>query len=221
MSKLTGRTSHALLGGVGVALLLSGCGNAAPTQGAGAVSAHTRHQSTVHASTAPASDRSSNGGSSGGSNASSGTSSSPAAPGQCLTGQLDASLGAGDGAAGSTYYQLVLTNTGAQPCRTGGFGGVSFVGGGNGTQIGAAAVRVQKRRARSFVLQPGDRATATLQESEAGNYDASTCHPTPADGVRVYPPNNTESLFVKQDGAVGCKNPKARLLFLQPYRPAR
>lgn len=205
MNKLTGRTGLALAGGVGVALLLSGCGNTAPTQGA--VTAHTSKKPSVHTSTTA--------------EAGSGESSAPSGPEQCATSQLDASLQAGDGAAGSTYYQVVLTNTGDQPCKTGGFGGVSFVGGGDGTQIGAAAVREDEGQAKTIVLQPGDRASATLQESEAGNYDKATCKPTPADGLRVYPPNTTESLFVKQDGAVGCANSKVRLLFLRPYQPLK
>jgi hypothetical protein len=216
MSKLTGRPGLALLGGLGVALLLSGCGNTAQggaqgqPQGAGegAVTAHTSKSPTGPSS--PHTSRTAGGGSGG---------SSDSAPAQCTTSQLDASLEGGDGAAGSTYYQLVLTNTGDQACTTGGFGGVSFVGGGDGTQIGAAAVREQKHRARTIVLQPGGKATATLQEAEAANYDESTCRPRPADGLRIYPPNNTESLFVKQHGAVGCENHKVQLLFLRPYQP--
>ena len=215
MSRHTGRPGLALLGGVGVALLLSGCGNTTDGQSQGAVTTHTSKKPTVHTSTtADAGSGSSSGTTSAGS-------SSGSAPGQCATSQLDASLGAGDGAAGSVYYQVVLTNTGDQPCATGGFGGVSFVGGGQGIQIGAAAVREQKDQARTIVLQPGDKATATLQEAEAGNYDKATCKPTPADGLRIYPPNNTRSLFVKQDSAVGCRNQKVQLLFLRPYQPVK
>jgi hypothetical protein len=217
MSKLTDRSGLALLGGLGVALLLSGCGNTTQgdaqgqAQGAsqGTVSAHTSKSPTAPGS--PHTAGTAGGGSDG--------SSSDSGPAQCTTSQLDASLEGGDGAAGSTYYQLVLTNTGGRPCTTGGFGGVSYVGGGDGTQIGAAAVREQKHRARTIVLQPGGKATATLQEAEAANYDEATCRPKPADGLRIYPPNNTESLFVKQRGAVGCQNQKVQLLFLRPYRP--
>ena len=208
MNKLTGRPGLALLGGVGVALLLSGCGNTAPTQGA--VSAHTSKKPTMHSSTTAQA----------GSGESS-SSSSTSGPAQCATSQLHASLGAGDGAAGSTYYQVVLTNTGDQPCKTGGFGGISFVGGGDGTQIGAAAKRQQESQARTIVLQPGDKTSATLQEVDPGSYDKSTCKPTPVDGLRIYPPNNTESLFVKQDGAVGCAKQKVQLLFLRPYQPVK
>jgi hypothetical protein len=223
MSKLTDRSGLALLGGLGVALLLSGCGNT--TQGDAQGQAQGASQGTVsaHTSKSPGRHGSGQGSGHGSSNADAGSgtggASSDRGPGQCATSQLDASLGSGDGAAGSTYYQLVLTNTGDQPCTTGGFGGVSYVGGGNGSQIGAAAVREQKDQARTIVLQPGGKATATLQEAEAGNYDKATCRPAPADGLRIYPPNNTASLFVKQPGAVGCENHQVQLLFLRPYQP--
>jgi hypothetical protein len=219
MSKLTGRPGLTLLGSLGVALLLSGCGNTSQGQAGGAGQGTAAgHSTTGHSTKSPTAHPSSSHSSSG--EAGDGTGgSADSGPGQCATSQLDASLGAGDGAAGSIYYQLVLTNTGDQPCRTGGFGGVSFVGGGDGTQIGAAAVREQKDRARTIVLQPGAKATATLQEADPGSYDTATCKPAPVDGLRVYPPNNTESLFVKQHGAVGCENQKVQLLFLRPYQP--
>ncbi len=44
----------------------------------------------------------------------------------------------GAASAGSMHYELTLTNTGSTSC-TGRFPGVSFVGDGNGTQLGSAA----------------------------------------------------------------------------------
>jgi hypothetical protein len=138
-----------------------------------------------------------------------------------MTAQLDASVEQGDSAAGSSYYTLVLRNTGAQPCQTGGYGGVSLVGHGNGTQIGAAAKRTEEQKAHSLVLQPGQKADATLQVSSVDNYASDQCHPTPADGLRIYPPNNTQALFVKVSDLAGCTNTKLQLLSLAPYRSAR
>lgn len=226
MTKLTDRRSLAVASGVGLALLLTGCGSS-PSAG-GDVTARTGGHAASGSSASSPSDAGSpstsagptdgqtngTGGQSGGQ--SGGQTSGPA---QCTAGQLRATLHPGNSAAGSTYVTLVLTNTGSQPCATGGFGGVSYVGHGDGTQIGAPAKRQQQGQATSFVLQPGAMAAATLQETSADNYPRARCRPTPADGLRIYPPNSTRSLFVKQQGAVGCANGKVQLLFVQPYHP--
>ena len=41
---------------------------------------------------------------------------------------------------------IVLRNRSGHRCETGGYGGISYVGHGNGTQIGAAATRVLRAR---------------------------------------------------------------------------
>jgi hypothetical protein len=223
MSKLSDRRGLALLGGAGLALMLTACGTNPSAQGT--ETSHTPgHAKAGHHAKGHGTHRSqptgaASGGTSttGGSSSSSGGSSSPAGPAQCTTGQLHLSLVPGGSAAGSSYVQLVLTNTGHRACRTGGFSGVSFVGHGNGTQVGAPAVRQQPGKAHTIVLHPGQKATATLQETDALNYPRTRCHPTAVDGLRVYPPNQTASLFVRQDGATGCANPKVQLLFIQPW----
>ncbi|HET6873355.1 MAG TPA: DUF4232 domain-containing protein, partial [Acidimicrobiales bacterium] len=50
-----------------------------------------------------------------------------AGPGRCPTSSLTGSLAGASGTAGSTYYQLVLTNTGSTSCVIQGYAGVSFV----------------------------------------------------------------------------------------------
>ncbi len=128
------------------------------------------------------------------------------------------SLTGGEGAAGSTYYELTLTNTSGHVCRTGGFGGVSLVGDGNGTQIGAPADRTEPGKVRAITLQPDGRAAATLRVTNAENYSPSKCDPAPAEGFRVYPPNETHAAYVAQ-GSTGCRNDTVHLLTLTPYQP--
>src|SRR5690349_10247384 len=53
------------------------------------------------------------------------TSSAPVA--NCATSALKGSLGPEQGAAGSVYAPLVLTNVGPRPCELRGFPGVSYV----------------------------------------------------------------------------------------------
>jgi hypothetical protein len=122
-----------------------------------------------------------------------------------------------DGAAmGSTYGYLVLTNRTRRACVTGGFGGLSYVGHGDGTQIGAAAVR-EPSRVRAIVLQPGQRVRSRVQEVTALNYPRSRCHPVRVDGFRVYVPNSTRSQYVVHP-TVGCANPRVHLLSHRAFR---
>ena len=142
----------------------------------------------------------------------------PSGPARCTSKDLRVALTGGEGAAGSTYYDLTLTNTSGHVCRTGGFGGVSLVGDGNGTQIGAPADRTEPGKVRAITLQPDGRAAATLRVTNADNYSASKCDPAPAEGFRVYPPNETHAVYVAQ-GSTGCRNDTVHLLTLTPYQP--
>jgi hypothetical protein len=134
----------------------------------------------------------------------------------CTTANLKASLGEADGAMGSTYTPVIITNTGTTPCTTGGFGGVSYVGGEAGVQIGAAAVRDKTTPVTKIVLAPGKSAVAQLQEGTAENYPAATCQPAKAQGLKIIPPNQTEPLFVKHR-TTACQNTTVQLLHLQAY----
>ncbi|NUU07123.1 DUF4232 domain-containing protein [Leifsonia sp. C5G2] len=143
------------------------------------------------------------------------TASSTAVPieGQCDTGKLTGSIGrGGGGAAGSVEVSLVLTNTGSTECSLQGWPGVSFVGDGNGTQLGAAASFDRSKPHPTVVLQPGGTATAPLKITQALNYDEAECKPKAADGFRVYPPGSTESLFVKDAGVTACTSDTISLL---------
>jgi hypothetical protein len=96
---------------------------------------------------------------------------------------------------------LVIRNRSDHRCITGGFGGVSYVGHGDGTQIGAAARRTGT--AHSYVLRPGQRLRSLVHEVNADVYDRSECHPRHVDGFRVYVPNATRSQFVRH-ATTGC-----------------
>ena len=135
---------------------------------------------------------------------------------RCRTVGLKVTLGPGSGTAGSTFVPIRLKNVSGHTCRTGGYGGVAFVGFGNGTQIGHPAVRVHPNRVRSLVVRPGRRVTARLREVDALNFPRATCRPAKTDGLRVIPPNNTAAAFVAQK-AFGCKDRRVHLLFLSPY----
>jgi hypothetical protein len=140
--------------------------------------------------------------------------------GACQSGQLSATLTTGGGGgAGHQYPYLVLTNTGATACTLTGYPGVSFVGGGNGTQLGAPADREAAGIAvTTITLAPGSAAHSQLSITMAGNYDAATCHPQAIDGVRVYPPNQTAALFIATTSYTGCANATVKLLLVRPLQ---
>ncbi len=130
-----------------------------------------------------------------------------------LTGTTDAT---GGGAAGSIYMQLILTNSGTEPCLLKGFAGVSLTAGADGEPIGAAATRDDSGPVTDVTLAPGKAGTATLRYTQAANYP--DCTQTPAAGLRVYPPNDTASLFIPQP-LDACTNTEINLLTIGAFQP--
>ena len=141
------------------------------------------------------------------------TSTSQPVQGRCATSDLSGSIGTGGGgAAGHVEVTLILTNIGSSPCSLQGWPGVSFVGNGNGTQLGSPAQFDRSTPHDTVVLQPGGTAQAPLRIAQAGNYADSDCKPRPADGFRVYPPGATDSLFVKDADVTACTATTVNLL---------
>ncbi|WP_431245377.1 DUF4232 domain-containing protein [Leifsonia xyli] len=178
-----------------LAFAVTGCAtpNAAPTTGGGSASASA--SGTPSTSPRP-------------------TSTTTAVPiqGQCDTANLTGTIGkGGGGAAGSVEVTVVLTNNGSAECSLQGWPGVSFVGDGNGTQLGKAAEFDRSTPHPTVVLQPGGTAQAPLRITQALNYPESDCSPKPADGFRVYPPGSTASLFITY-AATACTSDSISLL---------
>lgn len=141
------------------------------------------------------------------------TSTSQPVQGQCATSDLSGSIGpGGGGAAGSVEVTLVLTNNGSSQCSLQGWPGVSFVGDGNGTQLGNAADFDRNSPHDTVVLQPGGTAQAALKIVQAMNYPEADCKPQKADGFRVYPPGSTDSLFIKDSSVTACTTTTVTLL---------
>ena len=116
----------------------------------------------------------------------------------CATSELRASLAGGSGAAGSVGYELTLRNIGPNACTLFGYAGVSYVTGAAGTIVGAPARRDKVAPAAAVTLAPQHAAQATLIETDSLNYPTTTCRLTSVAGLRIYPPNQTASLFVAQ-----------------------
>jgi hypothetical protein len=204
-----------LLGVVLGAVLLGGCGGG----GEGGPSPASPASSTAPTSASASAPASASPSVSASVSESSGaTTSNEPATAECRVGDLRFHLSPGEGAAGSTYYRLRMTNTSSAPCASGGYGGVSLVAEPGGAPIGAPADRLQPGRRTPFTLRPGAAAEATLRDTDAGNYPRSRCHPTSARGLRVYPPDETHSTFVPL-ATTACSAGGVHLLQLSPYAP--
>ena len=129
------------------------------------------------------------------------TSQAPAATPSCQTKDLSLSLGQADGAAGSVYEPLRLTNTGSSACTMYGYPGVSFVTAGSGDQVGAAATRNPQHSALTVTLAPGATAESVVQVVNHENYSPSQCKAADVSGFRVYPPGNKAAAYVPFDHA--------------------
>lgn len=172
-----------------VALAVTACGSSSSSNPTASGSGSGQTGSSAAAS-APAAGASTQPGTS------QGASPHVAGPPPCPTSDLQVRLGTSNGAAGSTYLPIVFTNTGTVACTLYGYPGVSLAAGNPPAQVGAAAARNANQAPKLVTLAPGGAANATLQVTNAGNYPAATCSPTPASTLVVYPPNQTASVAV-------------------------
>jgi hypothetical protein len=106
-------------------------------------------------------------------------------------------VGSSNGAAGTIYYSLDFTNVSGSSCFVVGYPGVSLVSAGSnaGDQIGAAAKRDPVVTPKQIVLASGQTANAQFGVAEAGNFPASTCQPTTAHWLKVFPPDQTVAAY--------------------------
>lgn len=116
-------------------------------------------------------------------------------PSGCLASGLQARLGVADGAAGTIYQLVVLTNTSDAACTLYGYPGVSFVTGAGGAQVGLPATRNPIAAKRLITLAPGARANFLLAVHDAGAFPS--CKIANVSWLRIYPPNDYGSIYVQ------------------------
>ena len=110
----------------------------------------------------------------------------------CATSGLDVWLDTqGQGAAGTIYYQLKFTNLSGSTCTLFGYPGVSGTNL-SGTQLGSPAARIGVTP-HTVTLANGATAFAQIGIVEAGLFPPSKCGPVTGAGLRVFPPNQTQS----------------------------
>jgi hypothetical protein len=143
--------------------------------------------------------------------------SAPTGPPACPTSSLQVKLGVGQGYAGGVYVVIDFTNTGASTCSLFGYPGVSLVKGPPYTQIGLAAKRSTTTPKKLVTLAPGATANALLQIVDALNYPSASCGPTKATALKIYPPNQTEPVYLPNTSS-GCAKP-VQIMYIGAVRP--
>lgn len=127
-------------------------------------------------------------------------------PPTCLPSALRASLGQSQGAAGTFYRVIVLTNISGSDCTLYGYPGVSFVTGPGGSVIGAPARRNPLIRDTLITLRPGAAASALTGVTDTGALPQPACEPGKADWLQIYPPGDRGALAVQYSAEV-CTRP--------------
>lgn len=139
------------------------------------------------------------------------------APAQCATARLTVRSDGGQGAAGSTYENLVLTNIGTTSCTLRGFPGVSYLDAAS-RQVGAAAVR-SGPAGSEIRLAPGASASATLRTVHPG-IQVGCDQPeqsTPVAALRIFPPANTTALRLPLSAGTACSSPTVQQLSVTAF----
>ena len=146
-----------------------------------------------------------------------GASSGPAAPPACPTSSLQVKVSSPNGYAGGTDQNIDFTNSGPASCTLYGYPGVSLVSGPPYPQIGLAAKRGTTTPVKLVTLAPGATAHAVLQIVDALNFPPSSCSPTKANYLRIYPPNQKAPGYLPS-AAQGCAKP-TQILYVSPVAP--
>jgi uncharacterized protein DUF4232 len=127
-------------------------------------------------------------------------------PPACPNGSLQVKLGLEQGYAGGTYQVIDFTNTSGATCTLYGYPGVSLVSGPPYAQIGLAAKRTNTTPVKQITLAPGATANAVVQIVDALNFPTTTCSPVKSTNMRVFPPNQTISVYLPY-ASNGCSKP--------------
>ena len=145
------------------------------------------------------------------------SSSAPGTP-ACATSALQVKLGSSDGYAGGVYVIIDFTNTSGSTCTLFGYPGVSLVTGPPYKQIGLAAKRSTSTSKKLVTLAAGATANAQLQIVDALNFPSASCGPTKATALKIYPPNQTEPVYLPNTSS-GCTKP-VQIMYIGAVRAA-
>ena len=145
----------------------------------------------------------------------------PNAPaGQCADDALQVTIEDLGGAAGSTGYDLVFTNTGSESCELRGAPGVSVVNDA-GVQLGEAAERQGDENPPTLTLEPGGSVAAQLLAVNIvpdGGPLADSCPVVEGSAYLVYPPHSFTAVEVTTGAPVPACESSASFLTVGPVQ---
>lgn len=97
--------------------------------------------------------------------------------GTCGANDLTLSIGRTEGAAGTQYVHVIVSNTGARTCALNGYPVASLLDA-TGTELGATAQENNAIGPTAVVLAPGSQAFVALGLPQAANFDPGICSAT-------------------------------------------
>lgn len=133
----------------------------------------------------------------------------------CATSALKVSLGPANGTAGTTFYPLKFVNTSKTSCTLRGYPGVSAVTS-SGQQIGNPASRINATF-RTVTLAPGKQQSASIGIVDTGNFSPASCKPVTAAGLKIIPPNQSQSVTLKKTFST-CSSTATTSLRVRPVK---
>jgi Protein of unknown function (DUF4232) len=136
-----------------------------------------------------------------------------AGPSDCLASGLQAQVGSSQGAAGTIYQVIVLTNSSNATCTLYGYPGVSLITGVGGAEVGLPATKNPVVAKTLVTLAPGAQAGFLLGVHDVGAIPS--CDVTNVDWLRIYPPGDYGSLTV-QDKTKSCTNANLSIMTVSP-----
>ena len=143
----------------------------------------------------------------------------PTGPTRARTSDLSADLAWVEGAAGSRYSAIVLTNRSQRTHSSYGYGGLQLLDA-RGRTVPTRQVRDRTTRPSQVVLRPGMSAHADLHWSavaQGSDSQTGTCQPEPA-FLLVTPPDETRSLRIRWNAGPVCAQ---GLIIQRPYTAGR
>jgi Protein of unknown function (DUF4232) len=133
----------------------------------------------------------------------------------CATSALKVSLGPANATAGTTFYPLKFVNKGKTSCTLTGYPGVSAVTSA-GKQIGNPASR-SGGKFRTVTVAPGKQQSASVGIVDTGNFSATSCKPVTAAGLKIIPPNQSQSVTLKKKFST-CSSTTTTSLQVRPIK---